>query len=291
MRKKTLYEVLGVPENASPEAMRLALDAIENSVVRPTADAGVGDAENRLKFAHQAFSILSHPASRAQYDERLKRERELSAQISAASDQQQLAAARIKGLGPPDQISSEPTAARSAVSERVDALAVGLKSGPNSRLYMFGGVLFLVGFVAALGIMAIRGGSLAAKSEPDGPTKMAATDRTAARADQERAELAAIRDEAISTVKGELVDPFSAHFRGLYHYPGATTEGRPTTIVCGEVNAKNKFGGYVGWKEWIYVDGSAYLDGPEGDVSTILAGTYLKLCRANEDAREYLPTD
>lgn len=51
-------------------------------------------------------------------------------------------------------------------------------------------------------------------------------------------------DEARKEVAAQLRDPESAQFRNLKDY----TE----KIVCGEVNAKNGFGGYVGFSEFIY---------------------------------------
>jgi hypothetical protein len=58
---------------------------------------------------------------------------------------------------------------------------------------------------------------------------------------------AAERD-AKQLVELELVDPASAQYRGVISYRDGT--------VCGEVNAKNQFGGYVGFKPFTYVNGA-----------------------------------
>lgn len=49
-------------------------------------------------------------------------------------------------------------------------------------------------------------------------------------------------------VKSRLKDPSSAKFRNLY-FIRASVGGAPT--VCGEVNAKNSFGGMTGYKRFL----------------------------------------
>lgn len=49
-------------------------------------------------------------------------------------------------------------------------------------------------------------------------------------------------------------DPESARFRGLF----ISNKGLPT--LCGEVNAKNSYGGYVGYKKFFYNRVSAFID-------------------------------
>lgn len=54
---------------------------------------------------------------------------------------------------------------------------------------------------------------------------------------------------AIAEITKELSDPMSAQMRGvIYIHP---SENRPD-VVCGFINAKNKFGGYVGFKPFYY---------------------------------------
>lgn len=55
-------------------------------------------------------------------------------------------------------------------------------------------------------------------------------------------------DNSIATankaIERELIDPGSVQYRNVKAYPG----GR----VCGELNSKNRMGGYVGFKNFIY---------------------------------------
>lgn len=46
-------------------------------------------------------------------------------------------------------------------------------------------------------------------------------------------------DGVIESVKDGLLDPFSAQFRDLHKLPSGA--------ICGQVNAKNRYGAYVGW--------------------------------------------
>lgn len=60
------------------------------------------------------------------------------------------------------------------------------------------------------------------------------------------------------SVKGVLKDPDSAEFRGFF--PG---ESNGNAIGCGEVNSKNTFGGYTGFKRYVSAGGDAV--GLEGE--------------------------
>lgn len=52
-------------------------------------------------------------------------------------------------------------------------------------------------------------------------------------------------DRAKLLVTDRLIDPGSAQFRRLLH-PGSDTR-----MICGEVNARNRFGGYDGFKMFL----------------------------------------
>lgn len=52
---------------------------------------------------------------------------------------------------------------------------------------------------------------------------------------------------AMSSIKRKLVDPDTARFRNVRAYPQASG----ATAVCGEVNAKNRAGGYNGYQRFI----------------------------------------
>ncbi|QDH70866.1 hypothetical protein [Marilutibacter alkalisoli] len=59
---------------------------------------------------------------------------------------------------------------------------------------------------------------------------------------------------AQESVKRELKDPSSAQFRDVARY---RNDGRD--VLCGEVNAKNSYGGYVGFRSFLVVDDVAIL--------------------------------
>lgn len=61
-----------------------------------------------------------------------------------------------------------------------------------------------------------------------------------------------VEKETISAVKKSLKDPNSAQFQNVKGY-------------CGEVNAKNSYGGYTGYKRFISVDGRTIIDNDEDD--------------------------
>jgi hypothetical protein len=56
------------------------------------------------------------------------------------------------------------------------------------------------------------------------------------------------------SVSYNLKDPESARFRGLF----ISNKNLPT--LCGEVNAKNSYGGYVGYKKFFYNRVSSFID-------------------------------
>lgn len=57
-------------------------------------------------------------------------------------------------------------------------------------------------------------------------------------------------DKARSEVKKSLIDPDSATFRSEKVVPHSGYEG--AFWVCGQVNSKNRLGGYVGYKDYAY---------------------------------------
>lgn len=67
--------------------------------------------------------------------------------------------------------------------------------------------------------------------------------------------------KAKAVVSHDFKDPESAKFRNLGIYRSKT--GKPEPYVCGEVNAKNSYGAYVGYKRFVVADGIADID--EGD--------------------------
>ena len=61
---------------------------------------------------------------------------------------------------------------------------------------------------------------------------------------------AATPAEAKRFVANRMKDPGSVQFRSVRSYSGG--------VVCGESNAKNEYGGYTGFKPFVYVDGPRY---------------------------------
>jgi hypothetical protein len=62
------------------------------------------------------------------------------------------------------------------------------------------------------------------------------------------------RNTVETAVKDQLIDPESAIFSDIETKAGVT---------CGVVNSKNRFGGYVGQRVFIYKDGSVFFQDTE----------------------------
>ncbi|MGP9499594.1 MULTISPECIES: hypothetical protein [unclassified Halomonas] len=64
-------------------------------------------------------------------------------------------------------------------------------------------------------------------------------------------------EEAQAAVRGALKDPDSANFRDVHGI--SVAEDGPLIAVCGEVNAKNSYGGYIGYNRFAYTADRVYL--------------------------------
>lgn len=65
-----------------------------------------------------------------------------------------------------------------------------------------------------------------------------------------------IEEAAVNIIRDRLNDPESAKFLNVVY--------RPELGVCGEFNAKNKFGGYVGYKKFLVeTPGMTLIEGPD----------------------------
>lgn len=64
-------------------------------------------------------------------------------------------------------------------------------------------------------------------------------------------------EEAEAAVRDALKDPESAMFRDLHGI--SVAEDGPVMAVCGEVNAKNSYGGYIGYNRFAYTTGKVYI--------------------------------
>ncbi|MBB6578011.1 hypothetical protein HNP33_002079 [Comamonas odontotermitis] len=69
--------------------------------------------------------------------------------------------------------------------------------------------------------------------------------------------------KAKAEVSKDFKDPESANFRNLGVYKSKTGKGRVS--VCGEVNAKNAFGAYVGYRPFVVSGELAALAEPDGE--------------------------
>ena len=72
---QSLYEVLGVPSNASDEDIKRAYRALAKKY-HPDVNQGNPQAEMMFRAIGRAFEVLGDPDRRADYDEALQEERE-----------------------------------------------------------------------------------------------------------------------------------------------------------------------------------------------------------------------
>lgn len=105
-------------------------------------------------------------------------------------------------------------------------------------------------------LMAVAGVAFAAK--PKVPDVQVAEQRL----------IAAAKDFILSGLK----DPDAAKFRDVYVVPNKAT-------VCGEFNAKNGFGAYVGYKRFIVAPGGVF--GIEDDGSMLIEANWDVICRGD----------
>ncbi len=75
---------------------------------------------------------------------------------------------------------------------------------------------------------------------------------------------------AMQAVRDQMKDPESAKFRNL-------TSSRNSN-VCGEVNAKNSYGGYVGFKRFLALNGVVFMD----DGGSGFIDLWMKICYEND---------
>lgn len=65
---------------------------------------------------------------------------------------------------------------------------------------------------------------------------------------------------AEAAVRRKLKDPESAAFRNVAVIAPEKFDPNALGIVCGEVNAKNSFGGYTGFSNFVSVDGLTFIE-------------------------------
>lgn len=97
------------------------------------------------------------------------------------------------------------------------------------------------------------------------------------KADREEAQAYADAKVALESVRNTLADPESALFKDVWAVRGQIADAPPTTFACGTVNAKNGFGGYVGYTPFVAV-GSTVLTPQDG----IFERVFRQVCLGGE---------
>jgi hypothetical protein len=103
------------------------------------------------------------------------------------------------------------------------------------------------------------------------PAQTPGAKTVAAKAPANSAAEPAIVREARGVVAAGLKDPASAQFKSVQARNVHNLRGEPMQVVCGQVNAKNSFGGFAGFSPWIYlaITRSAHVLGPDNDAATV----------------------
>jgi hypothetical protein len=101
----------------------------------------------------------------------------------------------------------------------------------------------------------------------------------------QRAEGEAIVQLAAKYLAANLRDPSVALFRNVFIRKRMNKDGKIGILVCGEINAKNGYGGFTGFETFIYAADRVYV----GQVFSVSAA---ELCARNNptiDTRDYAP--
>jgi hypothetical protein len=102
---------------------------------------------------------------------------------------------------------------------------------------------------------------------------------------QQEEQQKALQGRAKTAMEGYLFDPFSAKFRNLRAGRGGA--------LCGEVNAKNRMGAYVGFKDFVVgkdrstVYMSNYSDGVRSEMNSSFADAYVNVCANDAEVKAY----
>jgi hypothetical protein len=102
---------------------------------------------------------------------------------------------------------------------------------------------------------------VATKAAVDETARKAAAEKD--KADREEAQAYVDAKVALESARNTLADPESALFKDVWAVRGQIADAPPTTFTCGTVNAKNGFGGYVGYTPFVAV-GSTVLTPQDG---------------------------
>jgi hypothetical protein len=91
-----------------------------------------------------------------------------------------------------------------------------------------------------------------------------------------------VQSEAMEAVAAQMKDPASAQFRGLKS--GKTGTG--FVFVCGEVNAKNSYGGYNGYRPFLWREGTygVRLTDDKGELAFLVNDYIAAQCAGRQQA-------
>jgi hypothetical protein len=67
---------------------------------------------------------------------------------------------------------------------------------------------------------------------------------------------ASVRAGAKRAVTANLKDPDSARFQTIVYAHVRCDDGSDRVLACGRMNARNSYGGYTGYKFWLFVPGN-----------------------------------
>ncbi len=95
---ENLYRVLGVPEDAAEDDLKLAYRKLAKKY-HPDANPGDRECEKRFQAINEAYSILSSPEKRKKYDAEYRRFRAESGSASGAGTAHGAASAKEQSSG------------------------------------------------------------------------------------------------------------------------------------------------------------------------------------------------
>ncbi len=225
---RNLYDILRVRTDATRDEIAEGLHRVLEKHVRRTDE----DSVNEVKFARIAYETLSDSDRRRTYDEKLERG---NPAISAEESREGRTVSTEYASSISNDSLPEPAEALHSVMERISETFRSVI--PESRLIR--NTLFcLVGLVVVfLGFRHF--------GKIDETTQRAELDRESAKLENQKIEIAR------KVLRNFLKDPESAQFRNVEICPKYKYTGSPEKLIFGYVNARNSFGGYVGFREFI----------------------------------------
>lgn len=87
-------------------------------------------------------------------------------------------------------------------------------------------------------------------------------------------------DAAKAAIAAQLKDPESVQFRNLRSSQAPTG----AELVCGEFNAKNSFGGYIGFKPFLWSDAGVLIEAGDDADKSITGAFILATCSGDQKA-------